>query len=722
MQKQITIFDVFEEMDREEEERKVKPPEDFSLRPLSLPDIDNDIPNVDLDEIINMSSTHIRNLKNLDFLDRAYLTSNPLSYDEGAYNTSDIYDELYYLRQRVAAFPNFESSKDFFFSYQFITGYEDEVLDDYGIEGKYRKYYKPTYLVENFETLPVINFVNTKAKIEYYFTRVIDYIFSDFPRKNELGEYKIHIWIDEDFERRAVETYGHFNSENRYKDILDLEDYPLYFLIQPFIDLIGYQNNTFSSMLSSLFDYLVYDFKDHILTIDFKDITLPVNYNGELGLPNLLNRFYFFFGFLRLLNDVHDYFEERIEAFLENKINSKIHLLNSVKGKFTEALNGRLVPLEDVNHKAAVKEAKRRGLTHLFIPFDNKVKAFPEEVPVALYVENDDHAEIYPPGESIINNVLNVENLYVEDYVFYYDDCPTLATRKEPHIIGKNKLIKASLNEEAFHAALLEDYQDWEHYEVMKETFQLIDKYKSLKKRLLDLKATEETEEVKVEDVFQRLLPVFDVDIEKFSSLDKAKESLNIEGSDVKINVKEYIQIDDEDRVYQVVNIELVYEEEPYYLVSLVSVDDDRVHKNISSLDSKFLSLPNDKIESLREMLMKDVFMGKLRQRTENSSIQSAMIYDDEDNILTVFERNEIIYRKKMNESNDFINTKSEEEKNFFINLFDELKAEGHLSSLANPFLFPLFTLSERSLLFYNSQSLRNTSYFVRYILSPGGR
>lgn len=430
-----------------------------------------------------------------------------------------------------------------------VSGGEITVLDRYGIESQFGEYYKPTFLVEAFKEFPIINFHESEKKLKNTMYLFLNYLYKDAEKKQI--DNTIHIKLDRELVRKADSLFKLFEKPTSFLTVLEKEVYPLYYLIKPYLEITIKDTDYYSPKedTQSWLDYLstheVFTFdvteEEFTLEIDMDPIenqlhTRKAAYSGTnhfsqnfKDIYEVLKALYNITTMLYLIADVSD----TLILSAQNKhssLDERIHEeLNEARESFLASLEGRLVEIDMLNHKGAVTEARSLGMTHFFIPFSNKHVTFSKGTPLMIY-NTEEVWEALPADPDIYSLVRN-NYKGIKEYESYFDEYPSLASRKAPHLVGKEH-INLALNEQEFTDLFNYFFKDYEHHEIFKKTEQIIQKYPLVRKRLADLAPIQKEDLIKKE-----LTNVFDsifnqkVDISE-NALDQYKENLKIEGSD----------------------------------------------------------------------------------------------------------------------------------------------------------------------------------------------
>ena len=142
-------------------------------------------------------------------------------------------------------------------------------------------------------------------------------------------------------------------------------------------------------------------------------------------------------------------------------------------------------------------------------------------------------------------------------YQGYYEDFESLTTRKEPHVVGGNSFLSAAIEEEVFETFLLEGYTSWEHYDIMKSTLILIDKYALVRGRLLKLLEVESPGESSLRDIYNKLTNYTDSSDLALENVSDLQQTLLYHNSDRKIQVNAFLKIE-HGPIYMVESIDII--------------------------------------------------------------------------------------------------------------------------------------------------------------------
>lgn len=396
---QLDIFSFIESTENEAEEILIEEEEeldlsigDYSLEPISLIELSEDgDENKDLsdDDVINLSQIALENLEEL----------LSISGIDGTFIPTDtsVQGDYGYAYPVLVLPQNLES---FYQSSNNISGKEGEVFERYDIETTFGEHYKPTYLVEEFEEFPVINFYESKEKMMNTVSIFTNKLFKDFYVKVE--GTNVNVKFPEEMFDRVDRLFDLFQKPRDFFDKLKPTEYPLYFLIRPYMEMTriesGYyeiRSNTVEWLRSLLPTELFSIEEDegfYLLTYDIDNFTNKIRgaLNWRARVENFSDVYasmkflYNTFIPLFMLYDASERLLESVEQRSRESLRGKIIEVSRAREAFIESLNSRLVPIENLNHKTAVREAEKLGMTHFFIPFSNKSFTFEKGTPIMI--------------------------------------------------------------------------------------------------------------------------------------------------------------------------------------------------------------------------------------------------------------------------------------------------------------------------------------------------
>ena len=552
---QLDIFSFIESTENKAEEILIEEKEEldlsiggYSLEPISLIELsENGDKNKDLsdDDVINLSQMALENLEEL----------LSISGIDGAFIPTDtsVQGDYGYAYPVLVLPQNLES---FYQSSNNISGKEGEVFERYDIETTFGEHYKPTYLVEEFEEFPVINFYESKEKMMNTVSIFTNKLFKDFYVK--LEGTNVNVKFPEEMFERVDKLFDLFQKPRDFFDKLKPTEYPLYFLIRPYMEMTridsGYydiRNNTVEWLRSLLPTDLFSIEEDegfYLLTYDIDNFTNRIRsaFNWRARVENFSDVYasmkflYNTFIPLFMLYDASERLLESVEQRSRESLRGKIIEVSRARETFVESLNSRLVPIESLNHKAAVKEAEKLGMTHFFIPFSNKSFAFEKGTPIM--VAEGEEWEILPPDPYLLENS-DFDYGGIKTYESYYEEHSYLATRSAPHLLGRG-LSNATLNEKEFTDIFSYLFKDYENFNAFKNTEAIIEKYPLVRKRLTDLSSVklDELESKSEVETFDKLFG--EPELDDFEVLHEAKEQLRITDTDRYLEKGDVLNVD----------------------------------------------------------------------------------------------------------------------------------------------------------------------------------
>ena len=552
---QLDIFSFIESTENEAEETLIEEEEEldlsiggYSLEPISLIELSEEgdkNKNLSDDDVINLSQMALGNLEELlsiSGIDGTFIpTDTSVQGDHG-----DAYPVLV-LPQNLESF--YQSSNN-------ISGKEGEVFERYEVETIFGEHYKPTYLVEEFEEFPVINFYESKEKMMNTVSIFTNKLFKDFYVKVE--GTNVNVKFPEEMFDRVDRLFDLFQKPRDFFDKLKPTEYPLYFLIRPYMEMTriesGYyeiRNNTVEWLRSLLPTELFSIEEDegfYLLTYDIDKFTNKIRsaFNWRARVEHFSDVYasmkflYNTFIPLFMLYDASERLLESVEQRSRESLREKIIEVSRAREAFIESLNSRLVPIENLNHKTAVREAEKLGMTHFFIPFSNKSFTFEKGTPIMI--AEGEEWEILPPDPYLLENS-DFDYGGIKTYESYYEEHSYLATRNAPHLLGRS-LSSATLNEKEFTDIFSYLFKDYENFDAFKNTEAIIEKYPLVRKRLTDLSPVKLDElELKSEaETFDSLFG--EPELDDFETLDEVKEQLKIMDTETYLEKGDVLNVD----------------------------------------------------------------------------------------------------------------------------------------------------------------------------------
>lgn len=382
----------------------------------------------------------------------------------------------------------------FFESQNFFSGAEVEELKKRLEVEKLpnESLYVPTFLVEAFEQLPLINFKNTDEKMINFLSTVLNVLFENNEKRRDANGLH-EIQLDELFIEKVKHILTDFPlheddsykiKEDKLKDFYLLHDY-VYFL-NPHRREYEYQNER----LNMDFNGLLYEHtKSSLVSYDKETGLLSIDTSGlEPHAQTVIHggNFFYVAKTLVVLFQIMYFLVDAYPLFLgllkeEDEQNTIDFTEEAIL--FQEGLNERLIPLGEVSHKTGVKKARDAGLTHLFLPFSNRQPLFKAEVPVLINKERSTNEtnHLVPFIENEANGDIFEDSIYKG----YYDKYPTLSTRKEPHITGE-ALERGIIDEEEFNEGVLRflEERDESLFKVVQKSLEIIESHPIVRNRL----------------------------------------------------------------------------------------------------------------------------------------------------------------------------------------------------------------------------------------------
>lgn len=462
-----------------------------------------------------------------------------------------------------------------FFSENWLSGTENEFLENYGIDGLFKEYYKPTTQVEDFKTFPIINYQNSVEKSDQTVRIFVNYLFAFF-EKEIIDDY-VRIELPEEFLSRFEELlFLHLNKKREFEE-LEQKDFALYSLVAPFLETVYLNSSNLSDFLTCptrqrFFFYnknkeepFVY-LENNYLCIKVKDNRFPINQYYDFSLMRQLSSLYNVMIFLYLIYDVYDYL---IDALAKTKEKTN-NIVDEKKYQelFMHFLEERRIDIHEVDHKTSVNKAEKRNLQHFIRPFLNDKITISKGTPLACYKNNAGDFMVLPPV------LLEVEDFHfvgIKEYAGYYDEYPLLATRKAPILVGEKEKINAFIDEELFNQVLLDSFKEWKYYEELEGTFKLIEEHALLKNKLL---VEEELLSFTTDEVYLNFIPQTTIGDETIEI-----KRLTFEGSEKKLEKRALVSLDESfDKIYNVLDISLNLKAEPVSeIVQLKNIETDEI-------------------------------------------------------------------------------------------------------------------------------------------------
>lgn len=540
---QLDIFSFIESVENDNEEILTEEQEEvdlsiggYSLEPIETIELDEDgYKNRELsnDDIINLNQMAMNNIE--DFLSIDGVDDTFISTDTSIQrNYGEVYP-LFVLPQNLERFYQISHN---------ISGKENEVFEKYEIEAAFGEHYKPTYLVEEFEEFPVINFYESKEKLLSTVLIFTNKLFEDFYVKVE--GTSVSVKFPEEMFSKVDDLFDLFQKPRDFFDRLSPNEYPLYFLIRPYMEMTKFKNSYYETRentvewLRHLLPNNLFSVEEnegfYLLSYDISNFTNKINSSFDWGFVEedfsdvyaSMKTLYNTFVPLFMMYDASFKLLDSVSQRSRESLRMNIREVSRARESFMESLNSRLVPIENLNHKTAVKEAEKLGMTHFFIPFSNKSFTFEKGTPVMI--AQGEEWEILPPDPYLLENS---EFSYggIKTYESYYEEHSYLATRNSPHLLGR-ELANATLNEQEFTDIFSYLFRDYENFSAFENTELIIKKYPLVRKRLSDLSpiSLDELEFKSEVEAFDNLFG--EPELDDLEVLDETKEQLRITDTD----------------------------------------------------------------------------------------------------------------------------------------------------------------------------------------------
>lgn len=630
--------------------------------------------------IINSTGRSQNTLREIPQLDDEYLPTNNLRHGRITYqNIISPENMLKFLRRE-----------------NILSGREHEILEKYDIDLKYKEHYKPTFLVEAFEELPLINLHESKKKLINTVYTVVNYLFEDFYVKEVDG--KISIIFPKELFKETDRLFELFEKPLDFYEKLRPEYYPLYFLIRPYMELSHFPSSYYSTrkntiawihgVLASETVFETNEEEDYLeLKFDIDDLmsnawldTYMYNENVKRDVYSELKSLYNIINPLYMLMDVSNTLVEEAERIERETLRERIIDATRARENFLESLDSRLIPIENLNHKTAVREAEKLGMTHFFIPFSNKNFTFPKGT--ELLIHKSDEWELLPPDPFLVESS-NINYGGIRSYHSYYEEHPFLATRHAPHLMGK-ELLNAHLDEEEFSTIFDYLFKDYEHYDSFKNTQKIIEKYPLVHKRLTDLTtvSVDELEQKSEVDTFNEIFSLdepLDIDL-----TDDILEQMIIEGGEEPIEKGETVMI--EGTIYRFANYFIDSEENVIGTFEpLISSEGSVIVSQMTSL--RIEEVTDSEFDKMEERFFETKFLSFVKSTGPGIGLNTSVFIDTYSDKMYFYLKGELV---KVVTSDEQVTKKLAAKKIY------ELIDDNELSGINFPFLFPFGKINSR--------------------------
>ena len=394
----------------------------------------------------------------------------------------------------------------------------------------------------------------------------------------------------------------------------------------------------------------------YLLTYDIDDFTNKIRsaFNWRVRVENFSDVYasmkflYNTFIPLFMLYDASEKLLESVEQRSRESLRGKILEVSRARETFIESLNSRLVPIENLNHKAAVREAEKLGMTHFFIPFSNKSFAFEKGTPIM--VAQEEEWEILPPDPYLLENS-DFDYGGIKTYESYYEEHNYLATRNAPHLLGRD-LSNAILNEKEFTDIFSYLFKDYENFDAFKNTEAIIEKYPLVRKRLTDLSPVklDELESKSEVETFDNLFG--EPELDDFEVLDEAKEQLRITDTDTYLEKGDVLNVDNTLFVFD--GFYLNAEKKAVGMFSsLISGEAESFISDLDELDV-ILATEEELNEKEKDFFEKS-FLPHVKNLNSGIGVNTSIFSDRETNRIYLFHKEKLI---DVDDSNWNINTR----------------------------------------------------------------
>lgn len=371
--------------------------------------------------------------------------------------------------------------KDFFFNKEIVQEAHDisEHVVEKGIETGNPEIYEPIYQIDAFESFGVPVFYEEDHVFESAIHIFLSYFFPNTTIQKT--EEKFVLELDTIPYRRFLYTSNLVSNNEAWREFIRdnfvLQNKMINKARRAMEQLQNYTSLATTEEVDVTFEESPdLNYKKMLVSVPYLSKSyLNTEYNNVYKTLNALRDYSVAMHFIsdsyaHINKAVADEYEKEQAIYAEKQAKS-VEL-------FLSDLNQRVIPIEQLGHKAAIAHAKKNDIEHVMLPFKNN-EALTEnpELSFVLYNLRNKWESfnwfVLPPTTKTLE-IDGMEYQGVHEYVMYETDNNLNENGKAPHVLDKDVRIHAKLDPDLFHKVLMEQYGEEEVVTYLKNSFDLI--------------------------------------------------------------------------------------------------------------------------------------------------------------------------------------------------------------------------------------------------------